>query len=225
MDAEVRKLIDTLACHAAASSTGAESFIEFVRSNQRGNPAFAFLSDPTHPHHSAWIDTLAQEQAKHGERKSLHVDADDREPVAIPARLIPAVVEDMRRWSDPYTPADGTSIEIASNSVREVEMDEYLSMRLKCFEEDLEYFESRPGVSYGDALVELGVPIGVSGKKQDRIPVVNTIHLSDGGYRGGGKVKGLGFDRSKAGQTEAALEGYRSMKKLGQGYGKIPGKK
>ena len=220
MDAEVRNLIDTLARHAAASSTGVESFVAFVRANQRGNHLFAFL-DPGQAHHVDWLDALAQEQAKLDtavERES------GPATVAIPVRLIPAVAEDNLRWSDPYTPADATSIEMASKSTFPGEMDEYLTLRLKCFDEDLKFCECRPGVSYSDARPELGVPTsGVAGKERDPMPAFNAaaIKASDGRFRGGGKVKGLGFERSESGKIEAALEGYRSMKKRGHGYGKF----
>ena len=218
MDAEVRNLIDTLARHAAASSTGVQSFVAFVRANQRGNPLFAFL-DEGHPHHADWLDALAQEHAKlHSVVEKASVPA----TVSIPTRLIPAVVEDNLRWSDPYTPADATSIEMASKSTLPVEMDEYLELRLKCFDEDLTLYEGRPGVSYSDARPELGAKAGVAGTEREPVPALDSAaRASDGRFHGASKVKGLGFERSKAGKTEAALEGYRSMKKRGQSYGKL----
>jgi|Transcript_4913 hypothetical protein len=219
MDAEVRNLIDTLARHAAASSTGVQSFVAFVAANQRGNPLFAFL-DEGHHHHADWLDALAQEHAK------LNVAVDQAPAaaiVSIPTRLIPAVVEDNLRWSDPYTPADATSIEMASKSTLPVKMDEYLELRLKCFDEDLMLYESRPGVSYSDVRPESGPPRAeVAGKEREPAAAFESAaRAPDGRFHGGSKVKGLGFERSKAGKTEAALEGYRSMKKRGQSYGKL----
>lgn len=219
MDAEVRNLIDTLARHAAASSTGVESFVAFVRANQRGNPLFAFL-DPGHAHHADWLDALAQEHAKLNSIDKESVPA----TVSVPVRLIPAVVEDNLRWSDPYTPADTTSLEMASKSSLPVEMDDYMSLRLTCFDEDLKLYESRPGMSYSDAhpwLQDLKAA-GVAGKEREPIPAFDTAtHVSDGRFHGGSKVKGLGFERSNTGKTESALAGYRSMKKRGQSYGKL----
>lgn len=153
--------------------------------------------------------------------------ARDEEPAtSIPTRLIPAVVEDNLRWSDPYTPADALSIEMASKSTRSVEVDEYLTLRLECFQADLEEYERRPGVSYSAARDGMGVPVGRRRIKEDSVSVsvdarARARGASDGSFRGGrgGREKGLGFHRSSAGREEAALDEYRSMKKRGARYG------
>ena len=150
-----------LAKHAIASSFGVDAFVDFVRSNQSTNPAYSFLV-PGHVHHEEWLGALAQARAAHqiqeeddvqrGQQEQ-QTERDDTqqvedEPVtSIPVRLIPAVVADTLRWSDPYTPADSTSIEIASKYVRPVDMDEYLTLRLEAFRADLDEYENRPGVS------------------------------------------------------------------------------
>lgn len=256
----MRETIEKLAKAAAASSTGASSFVAFVRSNQHGNPLFSFLS-PGDAHHAAWEQALARatsgaptarsaptahsaataraifvpapsQPPKLGDKDNEETEEDrdtarDEEPVtSIPTRLIPAVVEDNLRWSDPYTPADALSIEMAAKSTLPVEVDEYLTLRLECFQADLEEYERRPGVSYSAARDGVGVPVGRRRRNEDSVSVsvdarTRARGASDGSFRGGrgGREKGLGFHRSSAGQEEAALDEYRSMKKRGARYG------
>lgn len=229
-----------LAKHAITSSFGVDAFVDFVRSNQRTNPAYSFLV-PGHTHHEEWLGELAQARAAHqvqvkddgqrGQQEQQTVRDDTQqvedEPVtSIPVRLIPAVVADTLRWSDPYTPADSTSIEIASKSVRPVDMDEYLTLRLEAFRADLDEYENRPGVSYSEVRAGMGISTGIrDANKEDSVSMLEKLahDASDGSFRGGGgrrgREKGLGYHRSSAGQTEAALEKFRNMKKRGSRYG------
>jgi hypothetical protein len=214
MDPQVGTIIDALAAHAA-SSRDPSAFLTFVQQQQIGNPDYAFL-DARHELHAHWLSRL--ERARHDRQPSPQVGQDTGHglPPELPVRLIPEICAENVQWSAPYTPADADAIRRASAAVgpSPVELDEYLTLRMKCFYDDLSDY--RPKRSYSDVCRGISAAKVRAEKKETELPVP-AARVSDGSFRGSGTAsKGLGFDRG----VDGALESYRNMKKVSSGYGR-----